>query len=401
MKKLMLLGGSRYLIPAIKAAKELGAYVITVDNIPNNIAHSYSDKYINESIIDKDAILKIATEENIDGILSFATDPGVVVAAYVAEKLNLPTNPLKSIIILQNKNLFRQFLMDNGFNTPAFTSYDNINDALNDKEYIELPVIVKPIDSAGSKGVKKVEYINQLEEAIKYAFNHSFSKKIIIEEFLSSDGYTSDTDSFSIDGELSFVSFNTQIFDSKAINPYTPSAYVWPSDIPEDVQEGLKSELQRLVTLLDLKTGIYNIETRYASNGKAYIMECAPRAGGNRLAEILKLSTGQDIISLSVKAALGYELDTKLQAPVYNGVWGEIILHSNEEGIFKSLFIDEKIKDNIVEVDLWAKPGDKVNTFTGANQTLGTIIFKCSSKKEWDDIYSNLDNVIKVELEKE
>ena len=84
-KKLLLLGGSRYLIPAIKAAHDLGVYVITCDYLPDNYAHKLSDEYHNVSIIEKEAILKLAQELQIDGIMSYATDPGVATAAYVAE----------------------------------------------------------------------------------------------------------------------------------------------------------------------------------------------------------------------------------------------------------------------------------------------------------------------------
>ena len=86
MKKLLLLGGSRYILPVIKKAHELGIYVITCDYLPNNIAHKYSDRYCNVSIIEKDAVLKVAQENKIDGVMSFACDPGVVTASYVAEK---------------------------------------------------------------------------------------------------------------------------------------------------------------------------------------------------------------------------------------------------------------------------------------------------------------------------
>ena len=109
MKKLLLLGGSRYLIPIIKAAHELGIYVITCDYLPDNEGHKYADEYHNISIIDREAILDLAIELKIDGILSFATDPGVVVAAYVADRLNLPSPPYESVRILQNKDLFRNF----------------------------------------------------------------------------------------------------------------------------------------------------------------------------------------------------------------------------------------------------------------------------------------------------
>ena len=81
MKKLLLLGGSRYLLPVIEVAHKLGLYVITCDYLPDNIAHKYSDEYINVSIIDKEKVLETAKANKIDGIMSFATDPGVTTAA--------------------------------------------------------------------------------------------------------------------------------------------------------------------------------------------------------------------------------------------------------------------------------------------------------------------------------
>ena len=114
MKKLMLLGGMRYLVPVIETAHKMGVYVITCDYLPDNIAHKYSDEYVNVSILEKEKVLEEARKRKIDGILSFACDPGVVTAAYVAEKMNLPTSgPLESIEILQNKGKFRKFLTEN------------------------------------------------------------------------------------------------------------------------------------------------------------------------------------------------------------------------------------------------------------------------------------------------
>ena len=127
MKKLMLLGGLRYLLPVIEEAHKLGVYVITADYLPNNIAHKYSDEYCNVSIIEKDAVLKAARELQIDGILSHAVDPGVVSAAYVAEKMGLPFQcSYEAARILQDKSLFRKFLTEHGFNCPKAKGYNNI-----------------------------------------------------------------------------------------------------------------------------------------------------------------------------------------------------------------------------------------------------------------------------------
>ena len=127
----MLLGGIRYLLPVIEAAHKQGYYVITADYLPDNIAHKYSDEYVNVSIIDKEAVLKVAREKQIDGIMSFGVDPGVVAASYVQNKMGLPSfGPFESVEILQNKDKFRAFLQKNGFNVPQAKGFDNIDDAM-------------------------------------------------------------------------------------------------------------------------------------------------------------------------------------------------------------------------------------------------------------------------------
>lgn len=396
MKKLMLLGGMRYLVPVIEAAHKLGVYVITCDYLPNNIAHKYSDEYCNVSILEKDKVLEKAKELKIDGILSFACDPGVVTAAYVAEKMGLPSSgPYESVEILQNKGKFRKFLTENNFNVPVAKQYTDIETALNDTEMFNWPVIVKPTDSAGSKGVTKVEEKDKLKDAINYALKFSHSNEFIIEDFLEKVGDSSDCDSFSIDGKLKFVSFSAQKFDENCENPYTPAAFTWPASISKIHQEELTNEIQRLLTLLNMKSSIYNIETRECTNGKAYIMECSPRGGGNRLAEMIRYMTGVDMITNIVKSALGMELDVIEQKELKDN-WAEIILHSEKEGTFEKLWISEEISSNIVENDLWIETGAHVGGFSGANEAIGTMVLKFDSQIQMNNVLNNQNNYIKV-----
>jgi biotin carboxylase len=396
MKKLMLLGGMRYLVPVIEAAHKLGVYVITCDYLPNNIAHKYSDEYCNVSILEKDKVLEKAKELKIDGILSFACDPGVVTAAYVAEKMGLPSSgPYESVEILQNKGKFRKFLTENNFNVPVAKQYTDIETALNDIEMFNWPVIVKPTDSAGSKGVTKVEEKDKLKDAINYALKFSHSNEFIIEDFLEKIGDSSDCDSFSIDGKLKFVSFSAQKFDENCENPYTPAAFTWPASISKEHQEELTNEIQRLLKLLDMKNSIYNIETRECTNGKAYIMECSPRGGGNRLAEMIRYMTGVDMITNIVKSALGMELDVIEQKELKDN-WAEIILHSEKEGTFEKLWISEEISSNIVENDLWIETGTHVGGFSGANEAIGTMVLKFDSQIQMNNVLNNQNNYIKV-----
>lgn len=398
MKKLMILGGSRYALPVIRAAHELGIYVITCDYLPDNIAHKYSDEYCNVSIIDKEKTLEVAKKLKIDGIMSFACDPGVVTAAYVAEQMGLPNvGPYKSVCILQNKGLFREFLTKNGFTVPTAKGYKNIDEALNDADMFHWPVIVKPTDSAGSKGVNRVDDPKNLKESIEYALSFSHSDEFIIEDFITQHGYSSDTDSFSVNGELKFVSFNSQRFDRDAKNPYTPAAYSWPSSMTAEHQEELKNEIQRLIKLLGMKTAVYNIETREGTDGKAYIMELSPRGGGNRLSECLRYATGVDMITNMVKYSVDLPLDEITQKP-YDGCWAEIILHSDEPGIFKKLWISDEIADNVVERDLWIEEGTEVGGFTAANEAIGTLVLKLESQERIEEVLCNQSKYVKVIL---
>ena len=362
------------MLPVIQAAQAQGYYVITADYIPNNIAHKYSDEYVNVSIIDKEAVLDVAKEKAIDGIMSFGVDPGVVTAAYVAEKMGLPSpGPFQSIEILQNKNLFRKFLKDNGFNVPWARSFSSKEEALSYE--FSYPVIVKPTDSAGSKGVSRVDSPDKLASALENAFSHSIKGKIIVEAFIEKEGCSSDTDCFSVDGQFRFVSFSSQRFDEFAANPYTPAAYTWPSTFTQVQEEYLTSELQRLISLLGMRTSIYNVETRIGRDGKPYIMEVSPRGGGNRLAEMIRYATGVDMITACVQAMLGEQFSPIIQRP-YNGFWAEVILHAEKGGIFRGVEIEGSIRRYIVEEDIWVKKGDIIKDFEGANDAIGTLIMR-------------------------
>lgn len=387
------------MLPVIEAAHKQGYYVITADYLPDNIAHKYSDEYVNVSIVDKDAVLKVAREKQIDGIISFAVDPGVVSAAYVQEQMGLPSmGPYESVVILQNKDKFRKFLAYNGFNVPKAKGYSTKEEALRDTEWLRFPMIVKPTDSAGSKGVTRLDRIEDYSMALDEAFDKSIIGNVIVEEFIEKLGCSSDTDSFLLDGELRFVSFNAQRFDADAVNPYTPAAYSWPSTFTKEQETYLTSELQRLLSLLHMKTSVFNIETRVSVDGTPYIMECTPRGGGNRLCEMLRYATGVDLITAQVRAAVGDKVENVEQGE-YDGHWAEVILHAEKEGVYSNLIVDEIYRDNIVDIDLWVERGDHVLGFNGANDAIGTLKMCFDEKDAMLEFINNVHRYVTIEVE--
>ena len=398
MKKLMILGGSRYAVPVIEAAHKLGLYVITCDYLPDNIAHEYCDV----SIIDKEKTLEAAKKLHIDGIVSFACDPGVTTAAYIAEKMGLPfQGSYESTEILQDKGLFRDFLTKHGFNVPHAKRYTDKKAPFNDIDFFTWPVIVKPVDSAGSKGVTKVDSPDKLADAIETAVGGSHNGAYIIEDFLTFKGYHSSADPFTVDGELKFVSYSDQLFDKEADNPYTPAYIIWTTSMAKEDQDYLTKETQRLLTLLGMKTGIYNIETCVGSDGKPYIMEVSPRGGGCKIAELQRLAYGVDLIENEVRKAVGMPL-TEIKQTECDGHWCEMVIHARpgQSGVLKGIKIDPEIEKKYVKVvDLSVKPGDFVEPFTGANMSLGDMFLRFDSREELDDVMGKSKEWLTIQLE--
>lgn len=402
MKKLLLLGGSRYLQPVIEKARKLGVYTITCDYLPDNIAHRLSDEYWNISITDKEKVLEKAKKRGVSGVMSFACDPGVVTAAYIAEELGLPFQcSYEAATILQDKGKFREFLSKNGFNVPHAKRYSDPKEPYKDINYFTWPVIVKPVDSAGSKGVTKVDEPEQLAEAIDIACKCSLSGSYIIEDFIVFEGYHSSADLFTVEGKLEFVTFSDQLFDAAAENPYTPSLIIWPSTMNKDHQMTLTSELQRLMSLLEMKTGIYNVETCVGIGGIPFIMEVSPRGGGCEIAQLQDMMYGVELIENEVRKAVGLPL-LDIDKKQCKEHWCEMVVHAQtqQQGVLKRIVIDSEIERNcIVHKDILAKKGDVLQPFTGANMSLGDMFLRFDTREELDNTMGNSSEWLRIELE--
>ena len=386
-KTLLLLGGARYALPVIEAAHELDARVVTCDYLPHNYAHAFSDGYINASIVDNEAVLAAARQCEADGIMSFAADPGVVAASYAAERLGLPfQGSYEAVSILQDKERYRAFLRDNGFNCPELHIYRSADEAMAEADGIAYPVIAKPVDSAGSKGCSRVDGPEGLRVAVEYALEFSRNGRCIVEQFLEKQGDSSDADGFVAGGKFTCVSFTSQLFDPAVPNPYTPAAYTMPAAMAAWAQDELVGELQRLADLLGLRDGVFNIETRVATDGKAYIMESSPRGGGNRLCEMLRHATcgKTDLVMAAVKAALGESVG-ELPMPEYDGYWYQQMLYSDHDGVFLGMdYAPGFAEAHVADEQLWVEPGAKVEAFTAANHAFGSVFLRFDSQGELD-----------------
>lgn len=397
MKRILFLGGAPTQIPPLKYAREQGHYVITCDYLPDNPGHKYADEYHNVSTTDKEAVLKLAEQLKIDGIVAYASDPAAPTAAYVAEKMGLPGNPYKSVEILARKDLFRSFLAENGFNVPRSQSFYTLDEAKAWLDEIGVPAFIKPVDSSGSKGVTNLKNKDHLAEAFQHALQFSREKKVVVEEAIVRSGHQVAGDGFIVDGELVFRCWADENFDDLC-NGLVPIGQSFPTSHPKEWLDIAHAESQRLLTLLGMKTGALNFDFLFDQHGKFYFLELGPRNGGCQIPEVIRYSTGVDLIKYTVDAAIGLDCSSLSMTPS-KGYWSSYMLHSLKDGVFKEVYLSDRAKKYIVEQDIYVKPGDKVFKFSGSHHTLGTMILQYSTLEEMMDMLDHMEKDIRVIVE--
>lgn len=379
MKRLLILGGSDLQVSAIKKAKEMGLYVITCDYLPNNPGHQYSDQYLNVSTTDKEEVLKIASRLQIDGVLAYASDPGALTAAYVAEKLGLRTNLYNVVQTMSQKNLFRKYLLKHGYNVPECNCSDDINVL---KEFflnLGKKAILKPVDSSGSKGIFIISNTEQIDEYFERSIQFSKVGKVIIEEFIDKKGYQIGGDGFMLNGELVFRCFGDIHFSET--NPILPCSVSVPSTHSQNIINLVHDYVGKLLKDIGMIMGAVNFDIIIDQNEKIYIIEIGARNGGNMIPELTKYCTGVDMIELSIKASIGEEivLPTTLEEKKY---FSHYVLHSKQDGVLKSIKKSKYIERKILLENLNYSDGDIVRRFRSSADRLGVLLLKYDDKQD-------------------
>ena len=396
-KKILMLGGSAQQVPAIEAATEMGYETILIDYLPDNPGQHVADKWYQESTTDVETVYRIAKEEGVSGILPYASDPAALPAAIVAERLGLPTNPAKSEEILGVKHKFRRFLQENGFPCPknyTFSPDTDINEVKANLKRLRFPIVIKPTDSSGSKGVSFLKDTEDLEKAIKHAADYSRNRVLIAEEFIER-GFPN-----VIGGDI-FVEYGRIVLygdmaclrgdNGKGLIPIGKRK---PSGTTKVQTERLHKELQRLITDLGIKSGEFNIELIIDKDDNPHFLELGPRAGGNMIPIQLSDVYGVDLIKANVAAAMGEP--TSLRPIEPKECFMTHVLHSLKDGIYEDVKYSEEIEPYIYRKVHYKKTGDKVDKFDGAGKALGIVFMRFPDEETMNTFQIGLPNHIKV-----
>jgi len=397
----MLLGGSSQQVIAIKTAKRLGLSTVLCDYLPNNPGQYCADKFYQISTTDMNSVLDVAKKEKINYIIAYASDPAAPTAAYVAEKLGLPTNPLCVVETLCNKDKFRKFLAEHGFNTPIANGYSHVVDAVKDIERYKFPIIIKPVDSSGSKGATVLRDLSGLNAALDFAFSFSRSHRVIIEEFIEKKHpYLIGGDIFVSNGKVIQWGLMNCHRDNN-VNPLVPVGKSYPLLLSDADVCSVKETLQKLVSDLGIESGPMNVELLIDRNDRVFPIDIGPRSGGNMIPDLLGMIFDCDIVEMSLYSAMGKEQQyVEKDGTSY---YATLNLHSDRKGTFERIEFSDELAKYILRKNIYKTTGDEVNYFANAGNALGIVFFKFPDKETMirmqDDMNKHVNIVLKEDVQ--
>lgn len=400
-RSILLLGGSRHQVPAIECAKRLGYRTVLCDYLPDNPGQYAADVFYQESTTDWDLMLSIARKEGVSGVLAFGTDVAAGTAAYVSEKLGLPTNPLASVQVLSEKHLFRDHLEKSGLPCPKharLSTSSTVAEVIAAGEGMTLPVVLKPTDSSGSKGVTVLEALDEasVAPALAYACEFSRNQTLVLEEYIRA-GFPRviGGDVFVADGEVRFWGLMSCLRD-KAMGGLVPVGERWPSGLNESQLNAVKDQVQALVTSLGMRFGEMNVEVIVDDNDVPHFLELAARAGGNMIPNQLSDLSGIDLVEANVRYAMGDTMDVDFDGVSAEGCYSTYMLHAREAGTYRGVEFADELAPYVYRVTPYVEEGGHCESFQNASKAIGVVFMRFDDEAQMESLLDRIDELVTV-----
>ena len=403
-KSILLLGGSRQQVVAIETAKRLGYRTVLCDYLPDNPGQHHADAFYLKSTTDRQAMLEVARRERVSGVLAYSSDPAAPTAAYVCEALGLPTNPLASVETLSEKHLFRRHLAEAGLPCPKAAPLDATSTpqaalALAREAGMAYPLVLKPTDSSGSKGVTVIASPDEgaLARALSHARDFSRNGTLILEEYIeASFPRVIGGDVFVANGRVAFWGLMSCLRD-QGLGGLVPVGERNPSGLDAQQTRAVKDQVRALVDSLHLSYGELNVEVIVGRGGTPYFLELGARAGGNMIPVQLSDISGIDLVEANVRYAMGDDsLDVSFEGndePVVT-----YVLHADREGTFAGVDLDPAIAPHVYRTVMYVEEGAPVSSFDGANKALGILFLRFDDVPQLERACEDLPRLVRPRI---
>lgn len=391
----MILGAGPFQLPAIRKAVARGHYVITVDYLPHNIGHKFSHQYVNCSTTDRECVARAARENDIDGICTFSSDVAIPTVGYVCEQLGLPGVSLVAAETLSMKHRFRSFLRECGLPHPQFVIARSFDEFREQEELIEYPVVFKPVDTSGSRGISCVSTPSEREavrKAFENALQYSRSGTVCVEEFIR--GVEVGGDGVLLDGKFLFITITHKHLDGFLVRGHS-----LPTNICDDDQKRVREILELCCSEVGYTDGPLNFDV-IVSDERVVIIEMSPRNGGNGIPSVIARATGVDIEVATLALALGEEPDMTQHTTEIQGA-ASWVFGSERGGTLQSIRDLEAVRSDVPEVfDLFvAVPiNGEVKPFEHNGNLVGYALFDCTPPERYDEITTRIEQALCMEI---
>ena len=377
MKKILIIGAGFLQKFVICKAKTMGYEVYTVDADPKAGGFKVADHYNVINIVDEEACLEYARKNHIDGVLTAATDYGVLTASYIAQEMNLPGLKYEVAKLIKNKYEVRKRLFElqvddteQAYEINEKTDIDEIS------EKLTYPVMVKPCDGSGSRGTSRVNEQSELKAACAYAVAGSVTHRAEIETFI--DGREYGAESLVVNGQVYVLG----IMQKWMTNPpyYAERGHAMPNDLNPEVEKRVKESVEKAIRALGINFGSVNMDILITDEGKVHIVDIGARMGGNMIGPcVIPYGTGIDYMAAVIQNAVGDPVNFKVNE--YNAVVTRLLTF--DKGIIKMLPDMKTIEQKYgVEIYHHMNVGMHVNEYHTNLDGCGYIVARAESRKK-------------------
>lgn len=368
MKKIAILGASYLQLPLVKKAKELGyeIHCFAWDNA-EAICKKEVDYFYPISVLEKELILIECRNIGINGITTIATDICISTISYIAEKLKLVSNSSESASLSTNKAKMKNAFLNNDIRTPKIVKIENI-----DKNFMDnfnFPLIVKPTDRSGSRGVSKVNSITELVSAVKTASELSIENKVLVEEFV--EGVEVSVESISWEGEHYILAITDKVTTGEP--NFVELEHHQPSLLSKDILDRIKTETIKALDVLEIRYGASHAEFKITKYNEIYIIEVGARMGGDFIgSHLVELSTGYDYLKGVIEIAMNNFTEPIIEEKGASGVYFLTAKTSHLQKYFTSFNSFEVLKERLK---------DELMVPLNSNDRSGYFIYKDDQRK--------------------
>lgn len=343
-KKIAIIGGSYLQLPVVEKAQQMGLEVYCFSWKDGAVCADVADHFFPISIIEKESILKECQTAGIDGITTIASDTAVLTVNYVAGKMGLISNSDEYSQTTTNKFLMRRCFEAHNVPSPKYVKIAAESE-MGQISGLQFPIIVKPTDRSGSRGVEKVYSPEYIPAAVARAQKESFTHEVIVEEYVS--GREISVEAISYEGKHHILQITDKVTTGEPF--FVELAHHQPSDLPQSVQDNVKAIVLKALDALHIKYGASHSELKITASGDIRVIEIGARMGGDFIgSDLVRLSTGYDFLKGVIEVALGTFSEPIISGHNYSGAY----FLCKETEWLKKYIINKKDYPQIVKAEI-------------------------------------------------